>query len=102
MNFYVASLGYRVNSETPGRIFAKYGAGMSAEVITDKFSECSRDFEFVEISDEAVANKTIEKLNSSEYDGKEITVSIAGAKTECSNQRRDIGNTDYRGNSRRY
>ncbi len=99
MNIYVANLNYRVSSEDLEGIFAEYGAVSSAKVITDKLSGRSRGFGFVEMPDEAEANKAIEELNGAEYDGKEIAVSVAKPKTEFSNQRRDNGNGGYRGNS---
>jgi RNA recognition motif-containing protein len=112
MNIYVANLNYRVSSEDLEGVFAEYGAVSSAKVITDKISGRSRGFGFVEMPNEAEANKAIEELNGAEYDGKEIAVSIAKPKTEFSNQRRDngngggyrgnSGNSGYRGNSKRY
>ena len=102
MNIYVANLSFRVSSEDLEGIFAEYGEVSSAKVITDKFSGRSKGFGFVEMPDEAAANKAIEELNGAEYDSKVIAVSVARPKPEYSNQRKEYGNNDYRGNSRRY
>ncbi|MDR1120433.1 MAG: RNA-binding protein [Dysgonamonadaceae bacterium] len=99
MNIYVANLNYRVSSEDLEGIFAEYGTVTSAQVITDNLSGRSRGFGFVEMPDEAAAKKAIEELNGSEYDGKEIVVSVARPKTERPNQRRENDNKGYRGNS---
>jgi RNA recognition motif-containing protein len=82
MNIYIAHLSYAVNDSDLKELFAEYGPVSSAKVITDKLTGRSRGFGFVEIDDNAQAQKAIEELNGAEYDGKVISVSEARPKTD--------------------
>jgi RNA recognition motif-containing protein len=57
--------------------FAEYGEVTSAKVITDKFTGRSRGFGFVEMSDDAAAQKAIQELDGATVEGRAIKVSEA-------------------------
>ena len=59
-------------------IFAEYGTVTSAKIITDRMTNRSRGFGFVEMSDGAEA--AIESLNGTEVDGRELVVNESRPK----------------------
>ena len=82
MNIYVSNLSFNVQDEDLKEYFAEYGEVTSAKVITDKFTNRSRGFGFVEMSDEAAAQKAIQELDGATVDGRAIKVNVAKPKEE--------------------
>jgi RNA recognition motif-containing protein len=95
MNIYVSNLSFNVTDEDLQDYFAEYGEVTSAKVIMDKFTGRSRGFAFVEMSDDAAAQKAIQELDGASVDGRTIGVSVAkpredrGSKPGGSFQRRN-------------
>lgn len=77
MNIYVSNLGLSVQSEDLKKIFTTYGIVSSASIITDKFTNRSRGFGFVEMRDKQAAEKAIRELNGSMLDGRSIKMNEA-------------------------
>ncbi|MBI5585445.1 MAG: RNA-binding protein [Deltaproteobacteria bacterium] len=77
IKLYVGSLPYSVNDQTLKELFAPFGTVDSAKVIMDRYSGQSKGFGFVEMADEQEGLAAIEKLNGSEYGGRNLTVSKA-------------------------
>ncbi|MEY3186935.1 MAG: hypothetical protein RL675_759 [Bacteroidota bacterium] len=77
MNIYVSNLSFNVQDEDLKEFFAEYGEVTSAKVITDKFTGRSRGFGFVEMSDDAAAQKAIQELDGATVEGRAIKVSEA-------------------------
>ncbi|HEY4209724.1 MAG TPA: RNA-binding protein [Puia sp.] len=77
MNIYVSNLSFNVTDEDLQDYFAEYGEVTSAKVIMDKFTGRSRGFAFVEMSDDAAAQKAIQELDGASVDGRTIGVSVA-------------------------
>jgi RNA recognition motif-containing protein len=84
MNIYVSNLSFSVEDEDLREFFAEYGEVSSAKVITDKFTKRSRGFGFVEMSDDAAAQKAIAELDGGMVDGRAIKVTVAKPKEERS------------------
>jgi RNA recognition motif-containing protein len=82
MNIYVSNLSYSVQDEDLREFFEEYGEVSSAKVITDKFTQKSRGFGFVEMADETAAQKAITELNGATVDGRAIRVNVAKPKEE--------------------
>jgi RNA recognition motif-containing protein len=82
MNIFVSNLGYSFSTEDLNQLFSSYGAVDSARVITDKFTQQSRGFGFVEMPDEDSALKAIKDLNGTMQDGRSIKVAEARPKEE--------------------
>ncbi|MBL0133913.1 MAG: RNA-binding protein [Chitinophagaceae bacterium] len=82
MNIYVSNLSFNVQDEDLRSYFAEYGDVSSAKVITDKFTQRSKGFGFVEMSDDAAAQKAIAELDGAMVDGRSIKVMIARPKEE--------------------
>ncbi|HUV09133.1 MAG TPA: RNA-binding protein [Spirochaetia bacterium] len=74
---YVGGLSYAVTDEHLQELFSAHGTVESAKVITDKFTDKSRGFGFVEMSTQQEAEKAIEALNGTEHEGRTLTVNIA-------------------------
>ncbi len=62
-------------------MFAEYGTINSAVVIMDRASGRSKGFGFVEIEDDAMAEKAIADMNEKELEGRNIVVNEARPKT---------------------
>jgi RNA recognition motif-containing protein len=82
MNIYVSNLSFNVQDEDLREYFEEYGEVTSAKIITDKFTNRSRGFGFVEMSDDAAAEKAIAELNGASVDGRTISVTVARPREE--------------------
>src|SRR5690606_2600938 len=89
MNIFVGSLPFRMEEAELKELFEAYGEVASARIITDKFSGRSRGFGFVEMPDDAAAQKAIEELNNAEVGGRTIVVNQSEERKEG---RRPSGN----------
>lgn len=74
---YVGSLAYSVTDEQLREAFAAHGTVESAKVITDKYTDDSRGFGFVEMSTQEEAEKAIAALNGAELGGRNLVVNVA-------------------------
>ncbi len=74
MNIYVSNLGFNVQDEDLKQLFTGFGDVSSARVIIDKMSNQSRGFGFVEMGDDAAAQRAIEELNGVMTDGRQLKV----------------------------
>jgi RNA recognition motif-containing protein len=87
MNIYISSLSFSITDEELKEIFSAYGEVTSAKVVIDKFTNRSKGFGFVEMSDDAAAEKAIQELNGSQVANRTINVSVARPKEERSDKR---------------
>jgi len=74
---YVGNLSYDTTSETLRTMFAEVGEVVSATVITDRETQRSKGFGFVEMATDEAAAEAINKLNGKEMGGRNITVAEA-------------------------
>lgn len=74
---FVGGLPYSVNDQKLNEMFTAYGQVMSAVVIMDKFTNQSKGFGFVEMANDADAQKAIKALDGSDYEGRRLGVSVA-------------------------
>ena len=72
MNIYIGNISWGLNDQDLENLFAEHGTVTSAKIITDRMTNRSRGFGFVEMSDGAEA--AIEALNGTEVDGRELVV----------------------------
>lgn len=87
MNIYVSNLSYAVQDEDLREFFTEYGEVTSAKVIMDKFTNRSKGFGFVEMPDDAAAQKAISELDGGIVEGRAIKVMVAKPREEKSNSR---------------
>jgi len=72
MNIYVGNLSWGMSDQDLENLFAEHGSVTSAKIITDRMTNRSRGFGFVEMSDGA--DKAIEALNDMEIEGRKLVV----------------------------
>ena len=95
MNIYVSNLSFAVQDEDLREFFAEYGEVSSAKVIMDKYTNRSKGFGFVEMPDDAAAQKAIAELDGGMVEGRAIKVMVAKPKEERSNNRPSYSNSRW-------
>ena len=78
---FVGSLPWSVDDEKLKETFEKHGTVVSAKVITDRDTNRSRGFGFVEMESSSDANNAIKALHETEIDGRNIVVNEAKARS---------------------
>jgi RNA recognition motif-containing protein len=76
-NIYVGNLSYSIDDQELERLFSQHGTVKSARVITDRDTNRSKGFGFVEMEDNSEAEAAIAALNGTEVDNREIKVNEA-------------------------
>ena len=79
MNIYVGNISWGMSDQDLENLFAEHGTVTSAKIITDRMTNRSRGFGFVEMSDGAEA--AIEALNETEVDGRKLVVNESRPKS---------------------
>tara|TARA_B110000196_G_scaffold33858_1_gene25533 strand:- start:78 stop:347 length:270 start_codon:yes stop_codon:yes gene_type:complete len=74
MNIYVGNLSWQLSEDDLNTKFAEFGSVDSAKIITDRETGRSKGFGFVEMPNQAEAEKAIEELNGHELDGRALKV----------------------------
>jgi RNA recognition motif-containing protein len=74
---YIGGLPYSVDSDQLSDLLSAYGTVTSARVITDRMTNTSRGFGFVEMSTAEEAQKAIAELNGKDFQGRRLTVNEA-------------------------
>jgi RNA recognition motif-containing protein len=74
MNIYVSNLSFNVQDEDLRDFFTPFGEVTSAKIIMDKMTNKSRGFGFVEMSDDAAAQKAITDLHDGVVEGRTVRV----------------------------
>ncbi|HEX4876581.1 MAG TPA: RNA-binding protein [Chitinophagaceae bacterium] len=77
MTIYVSNLDFTVGDDELKRIFTGFGEVTSAKVMTDKFSNRSRGFGFVEMPVQTDGEKAIAALNGTAHEGRTMIVNEA-------------------------
>ncbi|MDP2365949.1 MAG: RNA-binding protein [Ignavibacteria bacterium] len=78
---FVGSLPWSVSDEKLKETFEKHGTVLSAKIITDRETQRSRGFGFVEMESSSDASNAIKALNETEIDGRNIVVNEAKARS---------------------
>lgn len=76
-NIYVGNLSFQTNEQELEAAFSAYGQVERAQLVKDRDTGKSRGFGFVEMTDDAAADRAIEALNGSQLDGRNLTVNEA-------------------------
>ena len=77
MNIYAGNLNYNLSEEDLEKVFGEYGEVTSVKIIRDKYTDLSKGFGFIEMADDAAAQKAIDELNGTEVKGRELRVNQA-------------------------
>ena len=82
MNIYVGNLSWNLKDQDLSNLFASHGEVVSAKIVTDKFTNRSKGFGFVEMANDEQAQAAIAALNGTEVDGRGIVVNESRPKPE--------------------
>ena len=74
---YVGNMSYSTTEDQLKDLFAQYGTVVSANIVTDRYTDQSKGFGFVEMEDESAAEAAISALNSYEFQGRQLRVDVA-------------------------
>lgn len=81
-NIYVGNISFQTSDADLEQLFAEYGRVDRANVVMDRQTGRSRGFGFVEMSNDAEAQKAIAELNGKELGGRTLTVNVARPRTD--------------------
>ncbi|MBI3409307.1 MAG: RNA-binding protein [Planctomycetes bacterium] len=81
-NIYVGNLAWGATADDLLQLFGQHGKVARAQVITDRETGRSRGFGFVEMENDAEADKAIEALNGFQHDNRPLTVNEAKPREE--------------------
>lgn len=79
---FVGGLSFGTSEDTLRNTFAQAGTVTSAAIIIDRMSGRSKGFGFVEMENDAEADKAIEMFNGTELEGRTLTVNEARPREE--------------------
>ena len=79
---YVGGLAYSVNDDQLRELFESHGTVETANVITDRYTDRSRGFGFVEMGTQQEAEKAIETMNGIQHEGRTLTVNMSKPRAE--------------------
>ena len=82
MNIYVGNLSCNLKDQDLSNLFATHGEVASAKIVTDKFTNRSKGFGFVEMPNDEQAQAAIAAMNGTEVDGRNIVVNESRPKPE--------------------
>lgn len=74
---YVGNLSFNMTQEALKNLFSEYKSVGEVTIVINKFSGRSKGFGFVEVTDDAEAEKAIADLNGKEVEGRAIFVNEA-------------------------
>lgn len=77
MNIYIGNLSYRVRESDLQQVMEDYGTVESTKIITDRDTNRSKGFAFVEMTNDEEARNAIKELNGAEYEGRTMVVKEA-------------------------
>jgi RNA recognition motif-containing protein len=76
-NIYVGNISFQTTEQDIDAAFSAYGQVERVQIVKDRDSGQSRGFAFVEMVDDAAANKAMEALNGADLGGRALTVNEA-------------------------
>ncbi|MAU33728.1 RNA-binding protein [Candidatus Saccharibacteria bacterium] len=96
-NLFIGNLAYATTDDSLRAHFEQVGEVESARVVTDRETNRSKGFGFVQFVDEANNQKAIDALAGKELDGRTINIDVARPKED--RPRRDFNNNSNGGGS---
>jgi RNA recognition motif-containing protein len=79
-NIFVGNLSFKATEDAVRSMFAEYGTVDRVSIVTDRDSGQPRGFGFVEMSNDAEAERAISSLNGKELGGRVLNVNEARPK----------------------
>ena len=81
-NIFVGNLSFGATESSVRSLFEAYGAVDRVSIVTDRDTGQARGFGFVEMSNNAEADRAINELNGHDLDGRALNVNEARPKTD--------------------
>ncbi len=79
---FVGNLAFSTTEDRLRQLFEPFGAVDQVSIVTDRYTGRSRGFGFVEMTNDADAEKAIAAINGQNLDGRNLNVNEARPKTE--------------------
>ena len=83
-NIFVGNLSFTATEDGVRAMFEAYGTVDRVSIVTDRDTGQPKGFGFVEMTNDAEAEKAIAELNGTELNGRALTINEARPKTERS------------------
>ena len=83
-NIFVGNLSFTATEDAVRSMFEAYGTVERVSIVTDRDTGQPKGFGFVEMTNDAEAEKAITALNGTELNGRALTINEARPKTERS------------------
>ncbi|MBN2535995.1 MAG: RNA-binding protein [Spirochaetales bacterium] len=85
---YVGNMNYSTTEQDLEELFSQYGSVLNVNIVTDRMTNQSKGFAFVEMEDAEAANTAISEINNKEFKGRNLKVNEA--------KERKPGKSNYR------
>lgn len=85
---YIGNMSFGTTEDALENLFSKFGEVVSVTIKRDSFSELSKGFGFVEMTDDDAAMRAVSALNGKEVDGRKVRVGEAVEKSAQNTQNR--------------
>jgi RNA recognition motif-containing protein len=95
IKIYVGNLSFDSSEAELKSLFATYGEVESAKVVVDQFTNRSRGFGFIEMTNREEGLKAIQQLDSKDLGGRSLKVNEARPKTNSGEGRRNSGGSRW-------
>ncbi|RBL89888.1 RNA recognition motif domain-containing protein [Chitinophaga flava] len=82
MNIFVGNLSRETTEQQLTALFSPFGIVQNAKVVIDSYTGRSKGFGFIEMPDDAHAERAIRNLNGTSVDTQTIVVNAARPRTE--------------------
>ncbi|MBN1697093.1 MAG: RNA-binding protein [Spirochaetales bacterium] len=85
---YVGNMSYSTTESELEELFSQYGTVMNVNIVTDRNTNRSKGFAFVEMEDNDCADTAIAKVNNTEFNGRNLKVNEAHQRKPRTNNYR--------------
>jgi cold-inducible RNA-binding protein len=99
-NIFVGNLSFNATEDAVRSMFTEYGTVDRVSIVTDRDTGRGKGFGFVEMSNNAEADRAIAELNGRELDGRALNVNEARPKESGGGYRGRSGGGASRQNNR--
>ncbi|MDC7225294.1 MAG: RNA-binding protein [Spirochaetales bacterium] len=79
---YVGNISFNAQEDDLRTLFSQYGEVVDVKIITDKYTERSKGFGFIEMQEDSAAEAAISALDGKEMLGRELRVNEAQERKE--------------------
>jgi len=102
LNIYIGNLPKTTNEETVRKLFEEYGEVTEIKLLKDQYTDGLRGFGFVTMPSKADAQKAIQEVNDTEFEGRKLIVNEARPRKDRSGGRQKGGGGFHSSRSRSY